>query len=56
MALSLVNVDNISDSIQTSLVGASNATSAVFNGKTFIYVPGTLENGLSTFELDANGT
>jgi hypothetical protein len=55
MALSLVNIANVSDSIQVSLDGASNAASASFNGKTFVYVPGTLENGLTTFELDADG-
>ena len=49
------NVDDAADS-RYELAGAFEATSAVVGGRTFVFVAGSTDNGISVFELFSNGT
>jgi 6-phosphogluconolactonase (cycloisomerase 2 family) len=55
MALTLTNIDNLSDSAGVRLAGAVSCAFASINGKAFVYVAGEDDNGVTSFELTPDG-
>jgi hypothetical protein len=55
MALTLTDVDNVVDSAQVSLDGASSVATTTVNGRTYIFVAGEADNGVTAFELTEDG-
>ena len=51
----LTNVDNITDDATLKLDGASDVTTAVVSGVTYL-LAGNLDDGVSVFSVAANGT
>jgi hypothetical protein len=56
MALLYTNSDNETDGGALELDGASAVTSADVGGKTFVFVAGAVDNGVSVFELGRDGS
>jgi len=52
----LTNVYNLTDTPALALDQAQTITTAVIDGTTYLFVPGTLDNGVSAFSVAANGT
>src|SRR3990172_1701790 len=58
MALTLVNTDNVDDSDGSNFELASvfGVTTAVVDGRTLLFTAARADNGVSVFELAADGT
>jgi VCBS repeat-containing protein len=51
----LTNTNNFSDNATLNLNGASDVTSAVIGGVTYVFVAGAADNGISVFSLNSSG-
>ena len=51
----LTNVDNISDDATLELMGGHSTTTAVIGGTTYLFVTGSIDDGVSVFSVAANG-
>ncbi|MGB9365254.1 MAG: hypothetical protein WCE79_04490, partial [Xanthobacteraceae bacterium] len=51
----LTNVFNVTDDATLKLVGASDLTTTVVNGTTYLYAAGAGDSGVSVFSVAANG-
>jgi len=56
MAYVATNPDNATDGGTLELDGASSVTSADVGGTTYVFVAGGVDDGISVFRLNANGT
>ena len=58
MALTLVNTDNVNDTEDGNfeLNGATSVTTVIVGGNTFVIVAGDDDDGVSVFQVAANGT
>jgi 6-phosphogluconolactonase (cycloisomerase 2 family) len=52
----LTSTFNVTDSGALELDGANGVTTAVVGGTTYLFVAGTVDNGVSVFSVAANGT
>jgi hypothetical protein len=52
----LANVDNVSDDATLELFRANSATTAVVGGTTYLFVTGSVDDGVSVFSVAADGT
>jgi 6-phosphogluconolactonase (cycloisomerase 2 family) len=52
----LTNVDNVSDDATLELLGAHSTTTAVVGGTTYLFVTGSVDDGVSVFSVAADGT
>ncbi|MGH6735356.1 MAG: M10 family metallopeptidase C-terminal domain-containing protein [Methyloceanibacter sp.] len=50
------NTDTVVDNVERELEGAAAVTTAVVGGRTFLFAAGSDDNGISVFEVSANGT
>lgn len=53
---SLTNIENIQDDAVLELDDASNFASATIGGATYLYVNGAVDDGISVFQVAADGT
>ena len=53
---SLVNVDNIDNTGDLNLAGILSVTTAQIGSATYLFVPGNTDNGVSVFEVSADGS
>src|SRR6185312_11838352 len=51
----LTNTNNFSDNGTLNLNGASDVTTAVIGGITYVFVAGAVDNGVSVFSLNSSG-
>jgi 6-phosphogluconolactonase (cycloisomerase 2 family) len=52
----LTNVDNVTDGGSLQLAGATDVTTAVVAGTTYLFVVGNTDDGVSVFSVTADGT
>ena len=56
MALHITNTDNVTDDATLNLDAATDVTTAVVAGTTYLFVPGAADDGVSVFAVAADGT
>ena len=52
----LTNIDNIGDATNYELDGAASLTTTQISDKTFLFVAGRIDDGLSVFDVSSDGT